>query len=148
MRLRHAHAILEAGTALTAKGLGFKLHPFDYDNSDAVGPVPDDYLTGYAEFNDPDHPDDNTRTYNIDLKPGPDDDTIEVCLVFGYGADAPCLLYSKLRVAPGDADDLEFRGLVGAGIAEQVAEEVRKNEQPYRDEYQRRTPTRPAAEES
>ncbi|WP_329131663.1 hypothetical protein OG552_10805 [Streptomyces sp. NBC_01476] len=137
MRLRQAHAILEAGTALMANG--FELHPFDYDNPGLVDYVSDDYLTGYAEFHDPDHPRDHTRTYNIDLKPGPDDDTIEVYLLFGYGADAPCLLYSKARVAPADRDDLEFRGRVGTEIAERVAEEVRKNEQPYRDEYERRT---------
>lgn len=138
MRLRQAHAILEAGVALTGGGLGFRLVPFDYDNPDAVGPVADDYLTGYAEFNDPDHPDDHTRTYYIDIKPGPDDDTIVAYLMFGDGADAPCLLYAKTRVIPSDADDVDFRGLVGAGIADRVAEEVHKNEQPYRDAYQER----------
>lgn len=138
MRLRQAHAILETGTALTASNLGFKLHPFDYDQPGVVGSVPDDYITGYAEFNDPDHPDDYTRTYHIDIKPGPDDDTIEVSLVFGYEPDAPCLLYSKANVSMPDPEDPEFRGLVGAGIAQRVAEEIRLNEQPYQEEYRRR----------
>lgn len=136
MRLRQAHAILETGTTLTAKG--FKVHPFDYDNPNAVAADPVDYLTGYAEFNDPDHPHDHTRTYHIDIKPGPDN-TIEVYLLFGYGADAPCLLYSKVNVGPRDEDDLEFRDLVGVSIADRVAEEVRKNEEPYQEEYRLRT---------
>lgn len=136
MRLRQAHAILEAGTALASKGLGFKLYPFDREN--APEPVSDDYLTGYAEFTDPDHTHDHARTYNIDIKPGPDD-TVEVYLMFGYGADAPCLLYSKVNVGPRREDDTEFRGLVGATIAERVAEEVRKNEKPYEEEYRLRS---------
>lgn len=138
MRLRQAHAILEASTALAAKGLGFTLHPYDHDTPGTVGLVPDDYLTGFAEFNDPDHPDDHARTYNIDIKPGPDN-AIEVYLMFGYGADAPCLLYSKVNVGPTGDEDYEFHGLVGATIADRVAEEVRKNEEPYQQEYRLRT---------
>lgn len=137
MRLRQAHAILEAGTALAA--IGFELHPLDHDDPNAVGLISDDYLTGYAEFNDPDRPNSHTRTYNIDIKPTSDGKAIEVYLGFGYGADAPCLLYAKASVGPRNEDDVAFRDLVGASIADRVVEEVRKNEQPYQEEHRLRT---------
>jgi hypothetical protein len=141
MRLRQAHAILEAATALEASGLGFEMYPFDHDRPDAVQPVADDYMTGFAEFNDPDHPDDQTRTYNIDIKPHPDGCHIEATLVYGYDDDPPCLLYSKASVHqpydPGETPRL--LGLVGAGIAERIADAVRRHEKPYRAAYEERT---------
>lgn len=136
MRLRQAHAILEAATALEASGLGFELWPFDYDAQGSAVTV--DQMTGFAEFNDPDTPESDTRNYNIDLKPGPDKDTVEVYLTFQYNE---CLLYSKRSVSQPARDDdgSSFRGLVGAQIAEEVAELVRQHEKPYQDAYVRRT---------
>ncbi|WP_103512866.1 hypothetical protein [Streptomyces sp. SM13] len=136
MRLRQAHAILEAATALEASGLGFELSPFDYDAEGSAVTV--DQMTGFAEFNDPDTPDRNARNYSIDLKPCLDKNTIEVRLTFQY---EECLLYSRRSVSQPARDDngSSFRGLVGAQIAEEVAEIVRRNEKPYQDAHARRT---------
>lgn len=138
MRLRQAHAILEAAAALEAAGLGFELWPFDHDSEGANPHITDDQMTGFAEFNDPDTPDRNTRNYGIDLKPGPEDDTIEVYLTFNFD---DCLLYSKRSVAQPARDDdgSSFRGLVGAQIAEEVADIVRQHEKAYQVAYAQRT---------
>ena len=139
MRLRQAHTILEAATALEATGLGFELRPFDHDRDDAVHPPADDYLTGYAEFTDPDMNESGARTYHIELKPVPDEQAIEAYVVYGYGDDAPCLLYTKVTVGPATLDEPEkFRGLVGASLADRIAETVREHERPFRTAYEER----------
>ncbi|WP_432053723.1 hypothetical protein [Streptomyces sp. bgisy022] len=137
MRLRQAHAILEAATALEATGLGIEMRPFDYDEPGSTIGV--DHMTGFTEFTDPDNPDGNARTYNIDLKPVSDGQHIEAYLVYGFDPDGDCLLYSKYSVAGEDPDVPRFRGLVGAQIAERIADEIRKHDQSYRAAYEART---------
>jgi hypothetical protein len=137
MRLRQAHAILEAATALEAAGLGFVMYPFDHDRD----PLPlDDYMTGYVEITDPDHPDDHARSYNIDLAPCVDEHRIAATVTFGYGADAPCLKYEEVNVwVP--YDDVEtptFKGLAGAAMAERIADLIREHEKPFRAAYEER----------
>lgn len=139
MRLRQAHAIIEAATALQSAGLGFELFPFDHDKPEAY-PVPDDYMTGYAEFNDPDNPTGNTRTYNLDLTPGPDDRTVSARVVFDY-ADCDVLLDEQFDVSAPDEEGEAFRGLVGASIAECVVRVVTEHEEPHRAAYRRRAGT-------
>lgn len=133
MRLRQAHAILEAVTALEAAGLGFELQPLHYGFPGTPRSVTRDRMSGFAEIIDPDDPESgNHRTYNVDLAPGPDDDTIEAYLTLGLGPDPECLLYSKYSVALDPNEDERFRGLVGAAIAEKIVDAVRKHEQQLR----------------
>ncbi|MFI9598922.1 hypothetical protein ACIHCX_03405 [Streptomyces sp. NPDC052043] len=137
MRLRQAHAILEAAIALEASGLGVEMVPFDYDKPGSCVDV--DHMTGFAEFTDPDTPGRDARTYNIDLKPSSDGKHVEVYLTYGFDPDGGCLLYGKRSVAGEDPDEPRFRGLVGADIAERVVEEIRKHEQSFRAAYEERS---------
>lgn len=134
MRLRQAHAILEAVTALEACGLGFELWPLHHDfpgNTPTGSRV--DRMSGYTEIIDPDDTEGSrARAYNVDLQPGPDDDHIEAYLTLGLGPDPECLLYSKYSVALDTNEDERFRGLVGAQIAERIADTVRKHEEHIR----------------
>ncbi|MFI6560416.1 hypothetical protein [Streptomyces sp. NPDC050534] len=141
MRLRQAHAILETATALEAAGIGFELFPFDHDRDDLVRPPADDYMTGYAEFNDPDHGDSHTRTYHINIEPHPDGRRISATLTFGYGNDAPCLKCEAVTVwmEHDEAENPSFRGLVGAGLANRIADAVREHEKPFRAAYEERS---------
>lgn len=139
MRLHQAHAILEAVTALEAAGLGFELQPLHYGFPGTPPSVTRDGMSGFAEFTDPDMGDLNARIYSVDVLPGPDDDHIEAHLTFGLGPDPESLLYSKWSVATDVTEDERFRGLVGARLAEKIAEVVRDHEKPYRDAYEART---------
>ncbi|MFI7293975.1 hypothetical protein [Streptomyces sp. NPDC050121] len=133
MRLRQAHAILEAVTALEACGLGFELHPLHHDFPGNRRDLTRDRMSGYTEIDDVDDPEgSNPRAYNVDLQPGPDDDHIEAYLTLGLGPDPECLLYSKYSVALDPGEDERFRGLVGAAIAQKIADTVRKHEQGLR----------------
>lgn len=49
MRLRQAHAILEAVTALEACGLGFELHPLHHDFPGTPPHITCDSMSGYTE---------------------------------------------------------------------------------------------------
>lgn len=140
MRLRQAHAILETAAALQAAGLGFEIFPFDHDRDDLIRPPADDYLTGYAEFNDPDHGGSYTRTYHVNIEPHPDGHRISATVTFGYGADAPCLRYEVVTVwmAHDEGENPSFRGLVGAGLADRIADAVREHEKPFRTAYEER----------
>jgi len=139
MRLRQAHAILEAVTALEACGLGFELWPYHHDFPGNTSRDKRDKMSGYAEITDPDDPDGaHHRTYNIDLMPGPDDDSIEASLTVGLDLDPESLLYSKWSVAVEEREEERFRGLVGAQLAEKIAEVVREHEKPYRAAYEER----------
>jgi hypothetical protein len=137
VRLRQAHAILEAATALEATGLGIEMYPFDYDGPGSCVGV--DHMTGSAEFTDPDNPHGNARTYNIDIKPTSDGKHVEAYLIYVFNPEGDCLLYSKYSVAGEDPDVPRFRGLVGAQIAERVADEIRKHEESYRAAYEERS---------
>lgn len=139
MRLRQAHAILEAATALEAAGLGFELWPHHHDFPGNYAPTKRDSMSGFAEILDPDDPEGaHHRTYNVDILPGPDDDSIEAYLTFGLGPDPECLLYSKYSVAMEKQESERFQGLVGAQVAEKIAEMVREHEQPFRAAYEER----------
>lgn len=139
MRLRQAHAILEAATALEATGLGFELQPL---HADYPGNMVDrDRMSGGTDITDPDSSDRGARSYNIDLLPGPDDDTIEAYLTVGFGPEQECLLYAKRSVALEVREAERFRGLVGAQLAAEIADKVREHEQPYRDAYEERRRT-------
>ena len=138
MRLRQAHAILEAATALEAAGLGFELQPFHHDYPGNIRNTRRDSMSGGTDITDPDMGDSNARSYNVDFLPGPDDDTIEAYLTFGLGPDPECLLYTKRSVALEVREAEQFRGLVGARLATDIADAVREHEQPYRDAYEKR----------
>lgn len=139
MRLRQAHAILEAATALEAAGLGIELWPLHHDFPGNSPHITRDSMSGMAEFTDPDMDGKQVRVYNIDLLPGPDDDHIEAYLTLGLGLDPESLLYSKRSVAMDAGEAERFRGLVGAELASRIVEEVLKCEQPYRAAYEERT---------
>lgn len=139
MRLRQAHAIFEASTALEAAGLGFELWPLHYGYPGTPSHITRDSMSGFAEFTDPDMDGKQARAYNVDLLPGPDDDTIEAYLSFGLGPDPESLLYSKYSVAMDPQESERFRGLVGAQIAEKIAEVVRAHEEPFRTAYEERS---------
>lgn len=140
MRLRQAHAILEASTALEAMGLGFELQPFHHDYPGNLATSGRDAMSGGTEISDPDDPDDaDHRAYGIEIAPGPDDDTIEAHLTLGLGPDPESLLYSKVSVAMEVREAERFRGLVGASLAEKIADAVREHEKPYRAAYEERT---------
>jgi hypothetical protein len=139
MRLRQAHAILEAATALEACGLGFELWPHHHDFPGNTTRSTEDQMSGSAEITDPDDPEEaHYRHYCIDIMPGPDDDTIEAHLGFGVGPDPESLLYAKWSVAMDPQEAERFRGLVGAQLAEKIADIVREHEKPYRDAYEKR----------
>jgi hypothetical protein len=138
MRLRQAHAILEAATALEAMGLGFELGPFQYDYPGNLVPSGRDAMSGGTEFTDPDMDGQEARVYNVDILPGPDDDHIEAHLTLGLGPDPESLLYSKYSVAVEVREAERFRGLVGATLAEKIAKTVREREQPFRAAYENR----------
>lgn len=138
MRLRQAHAILEAATALEAMGLGFELGPLQHDYPGNLVPSGRDAMSGGTEFTDPDMNGREARVYNVDILPGPDDDHIEAHLTLGVGPDPESLLYSKYSVAMDEREEERFRGLVGATLAEKIAETVRAHEQPYRNAYENR----------
>ena len=138
MRLRQAHAILEAATALEAAGLGFELWPYHHDFPGNATRDARDRISGGAEFSDPDMGDRDARIYNIDLRPGPDDDHIEAVLTLGLGPDPEPLLHTEWSVALDTREDERFQGLVGAQLAEQIAAAVREHEKPYRAAYEER----------
>jgi hypothetical protein len=143
MRLRQAHAIFEAVTALEAAGLGFELQPLHYDFPGTPPNVTRDSMSGFTEIVDPDDPEGaRHRTYNIDITPGSDDDSIEASLTLGLGPDPESLLYSKWSVAMNPAEDERFRGLVGARLAEKIVEVVREHEKPFRTAYEERSSNR------
>jgi hypothetical protein len=146
MRLRQAHAILEAATALEAAGLGFELSPLQYDYPGNLVPSGQDRMCGGTEFSDPDMDGREARVYNIDILPGPDDDHIEAHLTLGVGPDPESLLYLKCSVAPEVREAERFRGLVGATLAEKIADKVRAHEEPFRTAYENRRDTRPGKE--
>lgn len=136
MRLRQAHAILEAAAALEAVGLGFKLWPIDYDREDLFPEPDDDYLTGWVEITDPDCPDGNARAYSVTFKACPDDHRISATLTSDLGANAPCLRHEEVDVwveydASGSVDPY-FRGHVGAGLAERTANTRSRSAPPTR----------------
>lgn len=139
MRLRQAHAILEAATALEACGLGFELWPQHHDFPGSTIQTKRDCMSGYAEITDPDHPEGAShRHYGIDIGPGPDDDSIEASLTLGIGPDPESLLYAKWSVAMDAREEERFRGLVGAQLAEKIADVVREHEKPFRSAYEER----------
>ena len=120
MRLRQAHAILEAATSLEAAGLGFEMYPFDHE--DSARPTTEDQMTGAAYFDD--------RVYSVALRPGADGRSVEAVLEYGLGADPSCLLRTQRSVVAPDDEGIQFRGLVGADLAKEIANVVRKHEKP------------------
>lgn len=138
MRLRQAHAILEAATALEASGLGFELAPLHHDFPGNLTSATHDSMTGGTDFTDPDKDGLDARSYNVTIRPGPDDDHIEATVTFGLGPDPDCLLYTKRSVALNVREEERFRGLVGAQLAEKIVDIVREHEKPYRAAYEER----------
>lgn len=139
MRLRQAHALLEAAAAIEALGLGFETCPFDHDHPYAADRSGDDYLDGSAEFNDPDSPQRDTRYYGIKLSPGPGAFGITVQLTYGMGPDPELLLIEAFQVWRHVEGFESFdTGGVGARIAALVASAVEEHERPYREAYEQR----------
>lgn len=139
MRLRQAHALLEAAAAIEALGLGFEMYPFDHDHPQNAIRTGEDYLDGAAEFNDPDTPERNTRYYGITLSPGPGAFSITVQLVYGMGPDPELLLVEAFQVwQHADGTEGFDTGGVSARIAALVASTVTEHEKPYRAAYEQR----------
>lgn len=134
MRLRQAHAILEAATALEASGLGIDMAPFDYDEPGSL--IDADRMDGGVDITDPD--DDTARNYNIELKPTQDERHVEAVVTYGFGPDRECLYRRRYVVTAENPDESRFRPLVGARIAEEIADVVRGHERPYRVAYEER----------
>lgn len=149
MRLRQAHAILEAATALEALSIegstvGFSTALFEWDQPGNNVRVRYDYIDGDVEFNDPDRPNTDTRFYGLQLEPGPGDRNITVSVDFGFGPEQEPVLHQVCEVwahTPDGAGE-RFRTGVGKQIAEQVAAAVREHERPYVEAYQRRARSR------
>lgn len=137
MRLRQAQAILSAGAAVVALGLGFEMHPFDRERDGAI-PEDGEYLTGCTEFTDPDRPDNYARAYDLDVLPGPGECEISVHLSEGCGDDSPILLCQSFDVSAPDETGESFRDGVGEEIAALVGAAVRVYEVPFEAEYQER----------
>lgn len=137
MRIRQAQAILAAGAAAAELGLGFEMHPFDYERDGAI-PEDGEYLTGFTEITDPDRPTNHARTYSLDLLPGPADSEISVHLSEGYGDDSPILLCQAFDVSSPDDTGESFRDGVAGQIAALVGAAVRVHEVQYEAEYQER----------
>ena len=137
MRLRQAHAMLETAKAIKEAGLGFEFYPFDYDQFGAA-PCPDDYMTGFAEFTDPDRPDSHARVYHADVTPGPGPFDVSVRVVFGYLDDGVELVSQLVQVAAVDEDDNVFASGFAERVAARVARAVREWESTYEDAYRER----------
>jgi hypothetical protein len=135
MRLRQAQAIIETARALDQ--VGFEMHPTDHDQHNLYMRPDDDYLTGRAEFNDPDNPRFNTRTYNLDIQPGPGDFDITVRLKFSYDPNGPVLLDKVFPVyqPKDDGESYPFGADTGPMLAELIATTVREYEKPYEAAY-------------
>lgn len=139
MRLRQARALLEAAAAIEALGLGFELHPLDYDHPQSADLTGEDHLDGGAEFNDPDTPDRHTRYYGITLSPGPGTFGITAQLVYGLGPDPDLLLVEGFQIwQHGEGSEALDTGGVGTRIAALVASAVNEHEEPYRVAYLQR----------
>ncbi|MGW2920444.1 hypothetical protein ACWDBF_21635 [Streptomyces angustmyceticus] len=133
MRLRQAHAILEAAAAIEALGLGFETWPYDHDHPDAVADD-EDFLVGNAEFCPAATPGWNAREYYLALRPGPGPFDINVQLNFGPGPDAVPLLDETVQVwRHAEGSDPFDTGGAGEQIARLVADAVAKQEKPYLD---------------
>lgn len=140
MRLRQAHALLEIAKAIEDAGINFEFHPFDHDKFGAL-PAADDYMTGFAEFNDPDNPTGNTRTYGADIVPGPGPFDVRVRVVYGYlhfDDEAVELVHSLVQVAAQDEEDPAFVTGFAERVARQVEQAVRSWESIYEDAYRKR----------
>lgn len=136
MRLRQAHAILEAATALEVARLGVELFPLDCDEPGNL--AEDDRLTGAAWITDPDGM--ASRTYNIDLAPTADGCEVTASVDCGVGDDTERLWWGTFDVRPvPEADPPVFRGLVGAQIAARISKAIRDYEKPYRAAYELRS---------
>jgi len=126
MRLRQAHAILEAATALEASGLDIQMYPFDHDGPGNRNTYGQDYMTGSAEFADANGR--NARLYNINIAPGPGDSKISVAVDSGLGSETTPLVAEVFDVSAPDPSGESFRGLIGARVAEVVGEAIRQRE--------------------
>jgi len=136
MRLRQAHALITTAAALEAAGIGIEMHPFDVDEY-AAPHITSDYMTGFVEFNDPDHPTDHTRIYNIDIYPGPTDYAIAVYVRFGLGPDGVPLLAMAFE-ASCRAEDSDAYEHGTAEIVDLVVAAIRDHEKPFEAAYAQR----------
>ncbi|MEU0783528.1 hypothetical protein ABZ341_18380 [Streptomyces sp. NPDC006173] len=134
MRLRQAHAMIEAAIALESAGLGIRVTPFDHDLPGSL--VDEDRMDGDAEFTDPDAPDGTTRRYGITIKPGPGQ---LVLANVTFGLDLDTVLWEDSFGCGAGADEIAFRGLVGAQIAARISKAIRDYETPYRAAYELRS---------
>lgn len=142
MRLRQAHALLDIAQILTltpfeGSAYGWSFYPFDRDGAGVYDPPDDDYLTGFAEFNDPDTPEMFTRFYNVDAVPGPDDGHIMVRLTAGF-VHRKAVFTETVDVSAVDPDEVEFRPGPGMHIARRIAELVAELEAPYQEASRKR----------
>ncbi|GAB2696514.1 hypothetical protein [Kitasatospora kifunensis] len=137
MRLRQAHALITTAAALEAAGIGIEMHPFDVDEYTAPH-ITTDHMTGFAEYNDPDNPDRDTRIYNIDIYPGPTDYSIAVYVTFGLGTDATPLLSRAFEAAPKAENANTYEHPI-AEIADLVVTAIRDHEKPFEAAYAART---------
>ncbi|MFJ9771192.1 hypothetical protein ACIRVF_08105 [Kitasatospora sp. NPDC101157] len=134
MRLRQAHALITTSAELEAAGIGIEMHPFD---AEAPHTIPD-HMTGSVEYNDPDNPTRDTRTYNIDVYPGPTDDEIGVYVSFGLGVGGSPVL-DRTFEALSKAEDADSYDHGTSDIASLVVAAIREHEKPFEAAYEART---------
>ncbi|WP_433855165.1 hypothetical protein [Streptomyces kronopolitis] len=133
MRLRQAHAILEAAAAIEALGLGFETWPYDHDHPNAIA-GDEDFLVGYAEICPAATPGWNVRSYHLALRPGPGSFDVNVQLNFEFGSCAVPLLDETIQVwRHAEGSEPFDTGGAGHKIAHLVAGAVAKHEKPYLD---------------
>lgn len=129
MDIRQAHTILTAATTLEQGWLGITMYPFDHaapGNRDSYG---DDYMTGCAEYTNSDNR--NTRVYNIDLYPGPEQGKVTARVETGFANTGYVLLHESVSVA---SSAEEFDEEPARTIAKRITDVIRE----YEDQVERK----------
>jgi hypothetical protein len=137
MRLRQAHAIIEIAKAVEALDLGFEIRPFHPDFPGNAVSVDGDYMTGFAQFDDPDTRGRGMRTYNIDIRPVLGRFAVTVRLQFGN--HGPGLAHHLFETWNGSDDVAPFDDRVAAEAADMVNLAVTRHELPFYAAYLERS---------
>lgn len=141
MRLRQAHAILIAITALEAAfPTQVTASPTDHDDPNSLLNFDEDLYSGVVECNDPDNPRFGTRVYSFALTPGPGTFDITLGVWEGWPWLHPPVFTKEFTVWRHDPnhDDIELTDKPGQLIAETITAKVREFEAPHVAAYNAR----------